>query len=252
MCQVRAHFHQPCGCKSHQLRVCNSYKTRTHVPTNANAGNSSAATITTTTTTTERCSNSSSYISLHTIPRFLTICSKAFNPDIFSACPSFNMHPEVIDPHPCSDHWTMLSDVRLFFGPPRGLGSGNDNEGEGEEAVMAEDEGKRGGGGGGQRWQWSLFDAGEDESCPDPLRTDHLNSLRERYCCPGGGGVVNGNYGGDDAGGGGEKGVGDHVSNQQQSQVGDVTGTSCGVTGTTEAKKRGWTFLDMFLDWMGS
>ncbi|KKZ62418.1 hypothetical protein EMCG_03158 [[Emmonsia] crescens] len=262
MCQVRAHVHQPCGCKSHQLRVCRSYKTQDHIPINANSSNITATNNTNTNVNTNinttTSGSSSSYINLRTIPRFITICSKAFNPDIFSACPSYNMHPEVIDPHPCSDHWTMLSDVRLFFGPPRGLESGND---EGGGAVMTEDEGG-GGGGGGQRWQWSPYDIVGDGSCPDPLRKDHLDSLRERYCRVmsgdengkiGGGGDGDGDGDGseNDVGAGVGAGVCAGVCRQHQSQMGPEGGPSCKCPGVTKAKG-GWTFLDMFLDWMGS
>ncbi|KLJ10954.1 hypothetical protein EMPG_09785 [Blastomyces silverae] len=270
MCQVRAHFHQPCGCKSHQLRVCHSYKVQNHAPANADTTNSSSgrnATPTTTAITTPnttptanntntcRCicnSGCRSDINLRTIPRFITICSKAFNPDVFSTCPSYNMHPEVVDPHPCSDHWTMLSDVRLFFGPPRALGSGNneDDDGEGEEVVMAEGSGD----GGGHNWQWSLFDVGDNADCPDPLRKNHLDTLRERYYCRAVNAVGNGGDGGDggdDDDDRSEKRVGNGVSHQQENQAEADRGASCKIPGTTEGKKGGWTFLDMFLDWMG-
>ncbi|EQL35894.1 hypothetical protein BDFG_02497 [Blastomyces dermatitidis ATCC 26199] len=270
MCQVRAHLHQPCGCKSHQLRVCRSYKVQNHVRTITDTTSSASSirngmpittAITTTKTTpstnntnTCRCicrSSCGSDINLRMIPRFITICSKAFNPDIFSTCPSYKMHPDVVDPHPCSDHWTMLSDVRLFFGPPRGLGTGNgeDDDGEGKEIVTAEGSGD----GGGQDWPWSLFDVGDNGGYPDPLRKNHLDTLRERYYCR----AVNAVGGGNDGGDGGdddrsEKRVGDGVSHQQENKVEADRGTSCKLPGTTEGKKGGWTILDMFLDWMGS
>ncbi|OJD22979.1 hypothetical protein ACJ73_05668 [Blastomyces percursus] len=276
MCQVRAHLHQPCGCKSHQLRVCHSYKFQSHVPTDTDTVNSSSrirnatpttTAITTTNTTlstnntnTCRCicrTSCTSDINLRTIPRFITICSKAFNPDIFSTCPSYKMHPEVIDPHPCSDHWAMLSDVRLFFGPPRSFGGGNDEDDdeEGEEVVTAEGSGN----GGGQSWPWSLFEVSDNGGCPDLLRKNHLDTFRERYYCQAVNGVGRGNDGGDGDGGGDDddddgsgKRVGDGVSHQQESQVEADRGTSCNLPGTTEGKKGGWTFLDMFLGWMGS
>ncbi|PGH08925.1 hypothetical protein GX51_00982 [Blastomyces parvus] len=268
MCQVRAHIHQPCGCKSHQLRVCHSYKVQSHVHISADTTNSGSINAIPTTTNnninantandtgTCRCicsSGCSSHINLRTIPRFITLCSRAFNPDIFSACPSYNMHPEVIDPHPCSDHWTMLSDVRLFFGPPRGLGSGTseDEDVEGEEVVMAEGSGD----GAGQNWQWSLFDLGDNGGCPDPLRKNHLDTLRERYYCRAVDAVGSGNgrsdHDRDDDSS--KKRVGDDVSQHRENQAEADRGTSCKIPGTTTGgKKGGWTFLDMFLDWMGS
>ncbi|PGH13420.1 hypothetical protein AJ79_03699 [Helicocarpus griseus UAMH5409] len=158
-------------------------------------------------------------------PRFITICSATFDPATLAACPSYNVHPEVVDAHPCSDHWTMLADARLFFGLPGAL-----------ESVQSDEEGVGGMNG------------------YDSLLKDRLDVLRERFCWKGDG---NGRAGSGSDVNGDVNGVSidDQSQSRDQSQNQSRSETRRRVPrkpppAMTEAKG-GRTFIDILCDWMG-
>ncbi|OJD18376.1 LOW QUALITY PROTEIN: hypothetical protein AJ78_01620 [Emergomyces pasteurianus Ep9510] len=84
------------------------------------------------------------------------------------------LDPEVIDPHPSSDLWIMLPDIRLFFDPLRVLKCmGKTGWRDAGKGAVAEREGR--GGSGGQHFDSGThFDRAENGDCPETLRKNHL------------------------------------------------------------------------------